>query len=78
MGKAKAKSKSGVGQGTGKKGWNRWEKGKNKAKSFKPYTSKDNKEATNQKENSQKLNLNGSMDNKNRAGNCAIFLFPGK
>ena len=31
MGKAKAKSKSGVGQGTGKKGWNRWEKGKNKA-----------------------------------------------
>lgn len=49
MGKAKAKSKSGVGQGTGKKGWNRWEKGKNKAKSFKPYTSKDNKDATNQK-----------------------------
>lgn len=49
MSKAKPKAKSGIGKGTGKKGWNRWEKGKNKAKSYKPYTSKDNKEATGQK-----------------------------
>ena len=37
---AKAKAKSGIGRGTGKKGWNRWQKSANKAKSFKPYTSK--------------------------------------
>ncbi|MDN7242366.1 DUF3934 domain-containing protein [Planococcus sp. N028] len=37
------KKKSGVGQGTGKKGWNRWKVGANKAKSAKPYTSKANK-----------------------------------
>ena len=41
MSKAKAKTKSGTGQGTGKKGWNRWKAGANKAKSFKPYTSKN-------------------------------------
>lgn len=42
MGKAKAKSGTGkgTGSGTGKKGWNRWKAGANKAKSFKPYTSK--------------------------------------
>ena len=34
------KKKSGIGQGTGKKGWNRWKAGANKAKSAKPYTSK--------------------------------------
>jgi len=39
----KAKAKSGVGQGTGKKGWNRWQAGAKKAKSFKPYTSKNKK-----------------------------------
>ena len=43
MSKAKAKAKSGTGQGTGKKGWTRWKAGANKAKSFKPYTSKTNK-----------------------------------
>ncbi len=43
MSKAKAKAKSGTGQGTGKKGWTRWKSGANKAKSFKPYTSKTNK-----------------------------------
>jgi hypothetical protein len=36
----KAKSKSGTGRGTGKKGWNRWQAGANKAKSAKPYKSK--------------------------------------
>ena len=37
---SKAKSKSGTGRGTDKKGWNRWQAGANKAKSAKPYTSK--------------------------------------
>lgn len=46
---AKEKKKSGVGQGTGKKGWNRWKSASNKAKSFKPYTSKSNKEAAAEK-----------------------------
>jgi Protein of unknown function (DUF3934) len=36
----KAKSKGGTGRGTGKKGWNRWQAGANKAKSAKPYKSK--------------------------------------
>ncbi|TAA66229.1 DUF3934 domain-containing protein [Planococcus salinarum] len=44
----KEKKKSGTGQGTGKKGWNRWKAGSNKAKSFKPYTSK-NKKSTDDK-----------------------------
>lgn len=37
---SKAKSKGGTGRGTGKKGWNRWQAGANRAKSAKPYTSK--------------------------------------
>jgi Protein of unknown function (DUF3934) len=37
---SKPKKKSGTGQGTGKKGWNRWQAGANKAKSNKPYKSK--------------------------------------
>ncbi|WP_074432815.1 DUF3934 domain-containing protein [Neobacillus jeddahensis] len=37
---SKAKGKSGIGRGTGKKGWNRWKAGANKAKSAKPYVSK--------------------------------------
>lgn len=41
----KAKGKGGTGRGTGKKGWTRWEKGANKAKSNKPYTSKHKKNA---------------------------------
>lgn len=40
---SKAKSKSGTGRGTGKKGWNRWQAGANKAKSAKPYVSKGTK-----------------------------------
>ena len=36
----KAKSKSGIGKGTGKKGWTRWQAGANRAKSAKPYKSK--------------------------------------
>jgi hypothetical protein len=40
---SKAKGKSGTGQGTGKKGWNRWQAGANKAKSAKPYVSKGTK-----------------------------------
>ncbi|GAA0343749.1 hypothetical protein GCM10008967_37750 [Bacillus carboniphilus] len=35
-----AKGKGGTGRGTGKKGWNRWQKSANKRKSAKPYTSK--------------------------------------
>ncbi len=42
---SKDKAKSGTGRGTGKKGWTRWEKGANKAKSNKPYKSKQNKKA---------------------------------
>ncbi|WP_419880697.1 DUF3934 family protein [Peribacillus sp. B-H-3] len=38
---SKAKSKGGTGRGTGKKGWNRWKSKANKAKSAKPYTSKN-------------------------------------
>jgi hypothetical protein len=35
------KSKGGgTGRGTGKKGWSRWQKAANKAKSNKPYKSK--------------------------------------
>jgi hypothetical protein len=37
---SKAKSKSGTGRGTGKKGWTRWKASENKAKSAKPYKSK--------------------------------------
>ncbi|RNF39864.1 DUF3934 domain-containing protein [Planococcus salinus] len=47
----KAKAKSGVGRGTGKKGWNRWKAGANKAKSAKPYTSKRTKKAETPKDN---------------------------
>jgi hypothetical protein len=39
---SKAKGKGGTGRGTGKKGWNRWQKSANK-KSAKPYTSKSSK-----------------------------------
>jgi Protein of unknown function (DUF3934) len=42
MSKAKGKKKSGVGQGTGKKGWNRW-KSSSKKKGAKPYVSKGTK-----------------------------------
>jgi len=41
----KAKAKSGIGRGTGKKGWNRWQAGAKKAKSAKPYVSKGTKHA---------------------------------
>jgi hypothetical protein len=40
MAKVKAKSKSGIGKGTGKKGWTRWQAGAKKAKAAKPYKSK--------------------------------------
>ncbi|GKU80689.1 DUF3934 family protein [Niallia sp. NCCP-28] len=43
----KAKAKSGTGRGTGKKGWNRWQKSANKSKSAKPYTSKGVKHGNN-------------------------------
>jgi hypothetical protein len=39
----KAKAKSGIGRGTGKKGWNRWQTSANKKKSAKPYVSKGTK-----------------------------------
>ncbi|KOF09957.1 hypothetical protein AC739_11860 [Planococcus glaciei] len=39
----KDKAKSGIGQGTGKKGWTRWQTGAKKAKNAKPYTSKNKK-----------------------------------
>lgn len=55
MGKAKVKKPTGgVGRGTGKKGWNRWKAGANKAKSFKPYTSKGNKTDEGSKNSSDK------------------------
>ena len=41
----KAKSKGGTGRGTGKKGWNRWKVGANKAKNAKPYVSKGTKKS---------------------------------
>lgn len=47
----KAKGKSGTGRGTGKKGWTRWKAGENKAKSFKPYTSKGVKKSADAKIN---------------------------
>ncbi|WP_081414034.1 DUF3934 family protein [Metabacillus indicus] len=56
MGKAKAKTKSskgGTGGGTGKKGWNRWQAGANKKKSFKPYTSKGTKQQQNDEKSSK-------------------------
>lgn len=45
----KAKAKSGVGRGTGKKGWNRWQSAAKKAKSAKPYVSKGVKRAESEK-----------------------------
>ncbi|MFP7300334.1 DUF3934 domain-containing protein [Neobacillus niacini] len=47
----KAKAKSGIGRGTGKKGWNRWQAGAKKAKSAKPYVSKGVKHAEAAKSN---------------------------
>lgn len=41
----KAKGKSGIGRGTGKKGWNRWQSSAKKAKSAKPYISKSSKKS---------------------------------
>ncbi len=41
-----AKGKSGIGRGTGKKGWNRWQASVKKAKSAKPYVSKGVKKST--------------------------------
>jgi hypothetical protein len=46
----KAKAKSGVGRGTGKKGWNRWQAGAKKAKNAKPYVSKGTKRAESEKD----------------------------
>ncbi|MGP7817350.1 DUF3934 domain-containing protein [Niallia sp. 01092] len=58
---SKAKGKSGIGRGTGKKGWNRWQASANKAKSAKPYKSKGVKHADGKKTAS---NTNeGSSDN---------------
>lgn len=39
------KKKSGIGSGTGSKGWNRWKASANKKKSAKPYKSKGTKSA---------------------------------
>ncbi|PFG07474.1 DUF3934 family protein [Bacillus sp. es.034] len=47
---SKSKKKSGTGQGTGKKGWNRWQAGANKKKSNKPYTSKGVKHGNKQED----------------------------
>ncbi|ABS21744.1 DUF3934 domain-containing protein [Bacillus cytotoxicus] len=40
MSKTKAKPKKGVGQGTGSKGWNRWQSSARKKKIAKPYKNK--------------------------------------
>ncbi|MCM3693540.1 DUF3934 domain-containing protein [Neobacillus niacini] len=45
----KAKAKSGIGRGTGKKGWNRWQVGAKKAKNAKPYVSKGTKKVESDK-----------------------------
>lgn len=47
-----AKGKGGTGRGTGKKGWNRWQAGANKAKSAKPYVSKGVKNSASEKSTS--------------------------
>jgi hypothetical protein len=47
MAKPKAKAKSGIGRGTDKKGWNRWQSKANKVKSAKPYVSKGTKQEEN-------------------------------
>jgi hypothetical protein len=49
---SKAKGKSGTGKGTDKKGWNRWQAGANRAKSFKPYVSKGVKNSDGEKTSS--------------------------
>lgn len=49
---SKAKGKGGTGRGTGKKGWNRWQKGERRAQNApKPYKSKGTKKTD--------LNANG-------------------
>jgi hypothetical protein len=50
---SKAKAKSGTGRGTGKKGWNRWQAGANKAKSAKPYISKGGKKSVSTNTNNE-------------------------
>lgn len=47
----KEKGKSGIGRGTGKKGWNRWQTKANKAKGAKPYVSKGTKQAASNAQN---------------------------
>jgi hypothetical protein len=51
---SKAKGKGGTGRGTGKKGWNRWQKSAKK-KSAKPYTSKNVKHGENTKEQKSEI-----------------------
>lgn len=53
-----SKKKSGIGRGTGKKGWTRWKAGANKAKSAKPYKSKG-------KENLQSTETTGNNKGSN-------------
>ncbi|HDR6817571.1 TPA: DUF3934 family protein [Bacillus thuringiensis] len=43
MSKTKAKPKKAVGQGTGSKGWNRWQSSAKKKAAAKPYKSKGTK-----------------------------------
>ncbi|CAI8746508.1 MULTISPECIES: DUF3934 family protein [Bacillus] len=43
MSKTKTKAKKGTGQGTGSKGWNRWQSSAKKKKNAKPYKSKGTK-----------------------------------
>ncbi|MBT2687214.1 DUF3934 domain-containing protein [Bacillus sp. ISL-47] len=59
---SKSKAKSGTGRGTGKKGWNRWQKSANKAKSAKPYKSKGVKHG--ESTQSASGSRNDSMDKK--------------
>lgn len=49
------KKKSGIGQGTGKKGWNRWQAGAKKAKGVKPYKSKGTKKPAGEEEEFKEL-----------------------
>lgn len=54
-----SKGKGGTGQGTGKKGWNRWQAAEKRAKNTpKPYTSKGTKKTESERTSSEKTSSN--------------------
>ena len=50
-----AKGKSGIGKGTGKKGWSRWQASAKRSKNFKPYVSKGVKKVDEEKATSSNI-----------------------